>query len=70
MDEWKKTGSDRPYHYLGSAIWPLRMGRAFGETMIALMEPPNGWRQRSVTRRNRLAVALLLRLRHPGRAIA
>lgn len=42
MDEWRKTGSDRPYHYLGSAIWHLRMGRAFGQTMITLLEQPKG----------------------------
>lgn len=38
LEEWKNTGSDRPYHYLGSAIWHLRMGHAFGEAMIGLIE--------------------------------
>ena len=37
LDEWEKTGSDRPYHYLGSAIWFNRIGRAMGETMLELM---------------------------------
>jgi len=37
LEEWKKTGSDRPYHYLGSAIWFSRMGDAFGEAMLELM---------------------------------
>jgi len=36
LEEWKKVGSDRPYHYLGSAIWFNRMGRAFGEAMVEL----------------------------------
>ena len=33
---WERVGSDHPYHYLGSAIWHLRMGRAFGEAMLEL----------------------------------
>jgi len=40
FDEWEKVGSDRPYHYLGSAIWHLRMGRAFGEAMIGMLGTP------------------------------
>jgi len=36
---WQKVGSDHGYHYLGSAIWHLRMGRAFAEAMRGLMEP-------------------------------
>ena len=47
--EWETVGSDHPYHYLGSAIWFSRMGRAFGEAMLELMgapseggAPPNG----------------------------
>ena len=36
FEEWEKTGSDFAYHYLGSAIWFNRMGRAFGEAMLAL----------------------------------
>ncbi|MHC4249749.1 MAG: sialate O-acetylesterase [Planctomycetota bacterium] len=35
--EWEQTGSDRGYHYLGSAIWFSRMGTAFGEAMLDLM---------------------------------
>ncbi len=35
--EWEKTGSDHGYHYLGSAIWHLRMGDAFAEAMLNLM---------------------------------
>lgn len=34
--EWEKVGSDHPYHYLGSAIWFTRMGRAFGEALLEL----------------------------------
>ncbi len=37
LDEWKKVGSDRPYHYLGSAIWFNRIGNAFGQAMLELM---------------------------------
>jgi hypothetical protein len=37
FEEWQKTGSDRAYHYMGSAIWFNRIGRAMGETMLELM---------------------------------
>jgi hypothetical protein len=36
IEEWSKVGSDRPYHYLGSAIWYGRIGKAFGEAMLDL----------------------------------
>ena len=38
VEEWKKVGSDRAYHYLGSALWFNRIGRAFGEAMLELMK--------------------------------
>ena len=38
FEEWKLVGSDRPYHYLGSAIWFNRIGNAFGESMIELLK--------------------------------
>jgi len=38
FDEWQKTGSDFGYHYMGSAIWYNRIGKAMGETMIELKE--------------------------------
>ena len=38
FEEWKKVGSDRPYHYLGSAIWYTRIGHAAGEAMLELMK--------------------------------
>ena len=38
FEEWKKIGSDRPYHYLGSTIFFSRVGRAFGETMLKLIK--------------------------------
>lgn len=38
FEEWKKVGSDRPYHYLGSAIWFNRIGKAMGKTMLELIE--------------------------------
>ncbi len=37
FEEWKNVGSDRPYHYLGSAIWHTRIGHAMGEAMLELM---------------------------------
>ncbi len=36
-EEWAKVGSDRPYHYLGSAIWYGRIGKAMGESMLELL---------------------------------
>jgi len=38
LEEWVKVGSDRPCHYLGSAIWHNRIGRAMGESMLELMK--------------------------------
>ena len=38
FEEWKKIGSDRAYHYLGSTLFFSRVGRAFGETMLKLMD--------------------------------
>jgi hypothetical protein len=38
VEEWKKTGGDHGYHYLGSAIWFNRIGKAMGEAMLELME--------------------------------
>lgn len=35
-EAWEKVGSDHGYHYLGSAIWHLRMGRAFAEAMLKM----------------------------------
>ena len=35
----KLVGSDRPYHYLGSAIWYTRIGHSMGEAMLELLEP-------------------------------
>jgi hypothetical protein len=37
VEQWEKTGSDHGYHYLGSAIWHVRMGHAFAEAMLELM---------------------------------
>ena len=37
LERWKKTGSDRPYHYLGSALWYNRIGKAFGQAMLELL---------------------------------
>ncbi|CAN5500295.1 sialate O-acetylesterase [soil metagenome] len=36
VETWEKTGSDYPYHYLGSALWHLRIGHAMAEAMLEL----------------------------------
>jgi alpha-galactosidase len=38
--EWVHTGSDRPYHYYGSAIWFNRIGKAMGDAMLELLKNP------------------------------
>lgn len=38
IEQWNLTGSDRPYHYYGSAIWYTRIGHAAGEAMLELMK--------------------------------
>lgn len=38
FEQWKLVGSDRPYHYLGSAIWYTRIGHRMGESMIELVK--------------------------------
>ncbi len=38
FEEWKKVGSDRPYHYLGSAIWYTRIGHGMGKGMLELLK--------------------------------
>ncbi|MEL6110322.1 MAG: sialate O-acetylesterase [Planctomycetota bacterium] len=40
LDQWEKTGSDHPYHYLGSAIWYTRIGRECANAMIDLHGRP------------------------------
>lgn len=37
FEEWKKVGSDRPYHYLGSGIWYSRIGKTAGEAMVEML---------------------------------
>ncbi len=37
---WVHTGSDRPYHYYGSAIWFNRIGKAMGQAMVDLRNAP------------------------------
>ncbi len=37
-EEWKLTGGDHPYHYLGSAIWFTRIGKETGTTMLELLK--------------------------------
>jgi hypothetical protein len=38
VDEWNKVGSDYGYHYLGSAITFSKIGRAFGEATLGLID--------------------------------
>ena len=38
--EWVHTGSDRAYHYYGSAIWFNRIGKAMGDAMLELLKNP------------------------------
>ena len=37
FEQWKLTGGDHAYHYLGSAIWFNRIGHAMGEAMRELL---------------------------------
>jgi len=38
FEQWKLVGGDRPYHYLGSAIWFNRIGKAMGDAMVELLK--------------------------------
>ena len=38
FEEWKLTGGDHGYHYLGSAIWFTRIGHAMGDAMVELLD--------------------------------
>ncbi len=38
FEQWKVTGGDRGYHYLGSAIWFDRIGKAMGDAMLELLK--------------------------------
>jgi hypothetical protein len=38
QDRWKEIGGDFPYHYLGSAIWFNRIGKAMGDAMLELLK--------------------------------
>jgi alpha-galactosidase len=37
-EQWKLVGGDFAYHYLGSAIWFNRIGKAMGEAMLELLK--------------------------------
>jgi alpha-galactosidase len=37
-EKWDKVGGDFPYHYLGSAIWFNRIGKAMGDAMLDLLK--------------------------------
>ena len=36
--EWNTVGSDRPYHYLGSGAFFVRLGDSFANATYKLME--------------------------------
>ncbi len=38
FEKWEQTGSDFGYHYMGSAIWFNRIGKASGEAMLKLLD--------------------------------
>lgn len=38
IELWQKTGGDHAYHYLGSAIWFNRIGKAMGDAMLELLQ--------------------------------
>lgn len=40
-EQWDRVGGDFPYHYLGSAIWFNRIGKAMGNAMIDLLKGHN-----------------------------
>ena len=50
-EEWKKTGSDRPYHYFGSGIWYGRIGKTAGKHMLELL--PDATDKKPVTHKRR-----------------
>jgi alpha-galactosidase len=39
--EWSTVGSDRPYHYLGSGAFFVRLGDSFADAMHKLINPSN-----------------------------
>ena len=41
LEEWKRIGSDRPYHYLGSVKCYNRIGSAFAEALLQLSSDEN-----------------------------
>ena len=41
LEQWKLVGGDHGYHYLGSAIWFNRIGKAMGEAMLELLKVQN-----------------------------
>ena len=38
VEQWKLVGGDHGYHYLGSAIWFNRIGKAMGDAMLELLK--------------------------------
>ena len=42
FEEWQKVGSDFGYHYMGSAVWFTRMGKAFA-ALYGPSVPASAW---------------------------
>jgi len=38
IEQWKRVGGDHASHYLGSAIWFNRIGKAMGGAMLEIMK--------------------------------
>ena len=66
-EEWAKVGSDRPYHYLGSAIWYTRIGHAMGEAMMELKKKN---RSRKTRQDNTLPNGLPILHSNPGAPVS
>jgi len=57
--EWCVVGSDRPYHYLGSGKFFVRLGDAFANAMIGLIENPKGSNSGKIAVKNGEKIAFL-----------
>ncbi|MDP7011638.1 MAG: sialate O-acetylesterase, partial [Verrucomicrobiota bacterium] len=59
FSEWCIVGSDRPYHYLGSGKFFVRLGDAFANAMIGLIENPKGSNSEKIAVKNGEKIAFL-----------
>jgi alpha-galactosidase len=60
LEQWKLVGGDHPYHYLGSAIWFNRIGKAMGEAMLELMKDQKAVPGLTIRASERIAEPLVL----------